>query len=186
MRKLKIPPSHGVSAGPKIVAAHTKIFSSLSGAALAPCQHVPRASAHGAASGGSPSKRSCRVGTQEAGRRAGRARGMGPASTHLWGVLLHLAQVAHEAERRRILEPRPHLLHPTLCAPAWVCSNTARHARCGGARPADGAAAPTRRRRPQPPERAPRARLAPACGAETGRAAHPTPVTRCPRDSKPS
>jgi hypothetical protein len=38
MRKLKMPPSHGVSVGPKIVAAHTKIFSSLSGAALAPCQ----------------------------------------------------------------------------------------------------------------------------------------------------
>jgi hypothetical protein len=38
MRKLKMPPSHGVSDGPKIVAAHTKIFSSLSGAALAPCQ----------------------------------------------------------------------------------------------------------------------------------------------------
>ena len=38
IRKLKMPPSHGVSAGPKIVAAHTNIFSSLSGAALAPWQ----------------------------------------------------------------------------------------------------------------------------------------------------
>lgn len=37
MRKLKMPPSHGVSDGPKMVAAHTKIFSSPSGAALAPC-----------------------------------------------------------------------------------------------------------------------------------------------------
>ena len=45
MRKLNIPPSHGVSDGPKIVAAHTKMFSSLSGAALAPCQCKPRASA---------------------------------------------------------------------------------------------------------------------------------------------
>jgi hypothetical protein len=36
MRRLKMPPSHGVSAGPKIVAAQIKMFSSLSGAALAP------------------------------------------------------------------------------------------------------------------------------------------------------
>jgi hypothetical protein len=37
MRKLKIPPSHGVSAGPKMVAVQTKILSSFIGAALAPC-----------------------------------------------------------------------------------------------------------------------------------------------------
>ena len=103
MRKLNIPPSHGVSAGPKIVAAHTKIFSSLSGAALAPCQRTPRASARGSSSAGCGRKPQLQGGEQLGGRRAGRAQAGCAGSTHLRSVLLHLAQVAHEAERGRIL-----------------------------------------------------------------------------------
>ena len=91
MRKLKIPPSHGVSDGPKIVAAQTNMFSSPSGAALAPCQ------THAAVKiGPHPGV----AGAQENSQAQSRGR---MRHAHLGGILLHFTQIAHEAERRCIL-----------------------------------------------------------------------------------